>query len=92
MLLKDEGSPTSLRSIIFPYRNKHQVWENPHFLKFLHFLPFSSVSAHAQTTTPVEAIMWHGYNKNSDAYFATQNFYKLSKTERDAVVAFIKAI
>lgn len=40
----------------------------------------------------IEAIMWHGYSKNSDAYFATQNFYKLSKAERDAVVKFIRSI
>ena len=40
----------------------------------------------------IEAIMWHGYSKNSDAYYATQNFYKLSKAERDAVVKFLRAI
>ncbi len=40
----------------------------------------------------IEAIMWHGYNKNSDAYNAAQKFYNLSKSDRDAVVAFINAI
>lgn len=40
----------------------------------------------------VEAIMWHGYSNESDAYHASQKFYKLSKSDRDAVVAFIDAI
>ncbi len=40
----------------------------------------------------IEAIMWHGYSKQSDAYYPTQEFYKLKKTDRDAVVAFINAI
>jgi len=42
--------------------------------------------------TVVEAIMWHGYSKKSDAYNATEKFYNLSKEERDAVVKFIEAI
>lgn len=42
--------------------------------------------------TVVEAIMWHGYSKKSDAYQSTQKFYNLSKKDRDAVVAFIEAI
>lgn len=40
----------------------------------------------------IEAIMWHGYSPNSDAYSATQSFYKLSKSDRDAVVKFLRAI
>ena len=40
----------------------------------------------------VEAIMWHGVSEKSDAYEATENFYNLSKDDRDAVVAFINAI
>ncbi len=40
----------------------------------------------------VEAIMWHGYSKQSDAYDCTQKFYNLSSSDRDAVVAFINAI
>lgn len=40
----------------------------------------------------IEAIMWHGYSKNSDAYNACQNFYKLPKADRDAVVKFLRAI
>ena len=40
----------------------------------------------------VEAIMWHGYSKKSDAYDSTEKFYKLSKSDRDAVVEFINAI
>ena len=40
----------------------------------------------------IEAIMWHGYSKKSDAYSSTEKFYNLSKEDRDAVVAFIDAI
>ena len=40
----------------------------------------------------VEAIMWHGYSKKSDAYESTEKFYKLSKADREAVVEFINAI
>ena len=40
----------------------------------------------------IEAIMWHGYSEESDAYWPTQQFYKLEKADRDAVVAFINAI
>ena len=40
----------------------------------------------------IEAIMWHGYNKKSDAYAATEKFYYLSPADREAVVAFIDAI
>lgn len=40
----------------------------------------------------LEAIMWHGYSKDSDAFFSVQNFYNLKKEDRDAVVKFIEAI
>ena len=40
----------------------------------------------------VEAIMWHCYDKRSDAYDAALNFYNATKEQRDAVVAFINAI
>ncbi len=40
----------------------------------------------------IEAIMWHGYSTKSDAHWTVENFYKLSKADRDAVVAFIEAI
>ena len=40
----------------------------------------------------IEAIMWHGYSKQSDAYKATEKFYYLPKTGREAVVKFIEAI
>jgi CxxC motif-containing protein (DUF1111 family) len=39
-----------------------------------------------------EAIMWHAYSKESDAFASAQKFYNLSKSDRDAVVAFINAI
>ena len=40
----------------------------------------------------IEAIMWHGYSKKSDAYETTEKFYNLSKADRDAVVEFINSI
>ncbi len=40
----------------------------------------------------VEAIMWHAYSKDSDAYASAERFYRLSKEERDAVVKFIDSI
>ena len=39
----------------------------------------------------IEAIMWHG-SKNSDARESTEAFRELSKSDRDAIVAFINAI
>ena len=40
----------------------------------------------------IEAIMWHGYSKESDAYWCTEKFYNLNKEDRDAVVEFINSI
>jgi CxxC motif-containing protein (DUF1111 family) len=36
--------------------------------------------------------MWHGYSKQSDGYRATEQFFHLSKDDRDAVIKFIEAI
>ncbi len=40
----------------------------------------------------VEAIMWHCYSKNSHAYWSAKQFYDLSKSDRDAVVKFLRSI
>lgn len=40
----------------------------------------------------IEAIMWHAYSEKSDAYRATVKFYNLPKTDRDAVVKFLRSI
>ena len=40
----------------------------------------------------VEAIMWHCYSRKSDAYNQAMKFYNLPKADRDAVVAFLRAI
>ena len=45
-----------------------------------------------RAATVVEAIMWHGYSKESEAYAPSQKFYNLPKSDRDAVVSFIEAI
>ena len=42
--------------------------------------------------TVIEAIMWHGYSKQSDAYDSAVKFYNLPKADRDAVVKFIESI
>ena len=40
----------------------------------------------------IEAIMWHAYSKQSDAYASAEKFYNLSKEDRDAVVKFLQSI
>ena len=40
----------------------------------------------------LEAIMWHGYSKQSDAYNSTEKFYYLKKEDREAVIKFLEAI
>ena len=40
----------------------------------------------------VEAIMWHAYSKESDAYESAEQFYNLPKEDRDAVVKFLQSI
>ncbi len=40
----------------------------------------------------VEAIMWHAYSQESEAYDSAFKFYRLSKEDRDAVVEFIDSI
>ncbi len=40
----------------------------------------------------IEAIMWHCYSKNSQAYSCAMQFYNLPKADRDAVVKFINSI
>lgn len=46
----------------------------------------------ARARNEVEAIMWHCYSKNSQAYDSALKFYNLSKSDRDAVVKFIRSI
>ena len=40
----------------------------------------------------VEAIMWHAYSKKSQGYESAMKFYRLPKSDRDAVVKFLRAI
>ena len=42
--------------------------------------------------TALEAIMWHGYSEQSDAYECIKKFRALPKDDRDAVCAFVDAI
>lgn len=46
----------------------------------------------ARARNEVEAIMWHAYSKNSQAYTSALKFYNLKKSERDAVVKFLRSI
>lgn len=46
----------------------------------------------ARARNTLEAIMWHGYSRQSDAFKQAERFYNLSKTDRDAIVAFVNAI
>ncbi len=45
-----------------------------------------------RASNEVEAIMWHAYSKQSDAYESALKFYNLKKKDRDAVVKFLRAI
>ena len=40
----------------------------------------------------IEAIMWHGYSKDSQAYKSAEKFFYLKKPDRDAVVKFLRSI
>jgi hypothetical protein len=46
----------------------------------------------ARARTTMEAIMWHGYSSQSDAYYAIKKFRELPKTDRDAIITFLDAI
>ena len=46
----------------------------------------------ARARNEVEAIMWHCYSKNSQAYSSAVKFYNATKAERDAVVKFLRSI
>lgn len=39
-----------------------------------------------------EAIMWHGYSKESHAFESVFNFYNLPKADREAIVKFLRSI
>ncbi|WP_296092431.1 di-heme oxidoredictase family protein [Alloprevotella tannerae] len=60
-------------------------------------LSYQETGAHdrlhdCRARTVIEAIMWHGVSDKSEAKWAADKFYKLKKSDRDAVVAFIDAI
>ncbi|MGM9822546.1 MAG: di-heme oxidoredictase family protein [Muribaculaceae bacterium] len=40
----------------------------------------------------MEAIMWHGYSPQSDARHSIEQFRKLKKADRDAIIKFVDAI
>ena len=42
--------------------------------------------------TAMEAIMWHGYSPQSDANHSIEQFRKLPKADRDAIIRFVDAI
>ena len=42
--------------------------------------------------TTLEAIMWHGYSPQSDAYHTIVKFRALPKADRDAIIRFVDAI
>ncbi len=45
-----------------------------------------------RASNEIEAIMWHAYSKESDAYESALKFYNLKKKDRDAVVKFLRSI
>ena len=42
--------------------------------------------------TAMEAIMWHGFSPRSDGRRSVENFRKLNKADRDAIIRFVDAI
>ena len=42
--------------------------------------------------TTLEAIMWHGFSPKSDARYCIEQFRKLPKADRDAIIRFVDAI
>ena len=36
--------------------------------------------------------MWHGYSPQSDARYSVEQFRKLPKADRDAIIRFVDAI
>lgn len=42
--------------------------------------------------TTLEAIMWHGYSPQSDGRWSVEQFRRLPKSDRDAVIRFVDAI
>ena len=40
----------------------------------------------------LEAIMWHGYSRQSQGFRAVEKFYNLPKADRDAIVKFVESI
>ena len=40
----------------------------------------------------MEAIMWHGYSQQSDARYSIEQFRKLPKADREAIIRFVDAI
>lgn len=42
--------------------------------------------------TTLEAIMWHGYSPQSDAYHTVVKFRALPKADRDAIIRFVDSI
>ena len=42
--------------------------------------------------TTMEAIMWHGFSSQSDARYSVEQFRKLPKADRDALIRFVDAI
>lgn len=54
--------------------------------------PYADRLHDCRARTTLESIMWHGTSTQSDAYETVVKFRKLSKEDRDAVVAFLDAI
>lgn len=45
-----------------------------------------------RASTTMEAIMWHGFSPKSDARYSIEQFRKLPKADRDAIIKFVDAI
>ena len=77
---------------MLPKYPNQTIWPYTDMVQHRLFMKNDIRTGWCRARTVLEAIMWHGYSKQSDAYRATEKFYHLSKEDRKAVIKFIEAI
>lgn len=93
----DEGIKEAVVNLLDPKTNQFDnQWHNfkpeQNMDDFYAFMVWHRGLAVPRARNEVEAIMWHCYSKKSHAYSSAMNFYKASKSDRDAVVKFLRSI
>ena len=106
-VLKEKELPRFADQKIYPYSDfiQHKLYmKNDIHGSWCRTTPLWGRGLHTQETgrgdrlhdcrarNVVEAIMWHGYSRQSHSFHAAEQFYNLDKEDRNAVVDFIEAI